>query len=434
MSIMSLLPFICFFVGMLIGAPIAIALGGGALAFFLTAGGIPMEAFVQKMQAPFGSFPLVAIPLYVFAATVLNYAGVTRRLFDFAEALVGSSVGGMAKVNVVFATLTGGVSASATADAAMQAKVIGLPMLERGYPKAFVAVVIAASSIITPIIPPGIGFILYGAMTDTSIGQLFAAGILPGILICIVLIVTVHIVVKGRNFPWTNAEHERKAAVAATSVMRSFRRALLALLMPFIIVFGIRYGIFTPTEAGGLLALIGLVFGLVVYRELKPFHFPLILHETVAATASLMLIVCFSTAFAFYLTWEGIPQQIMRVVTSTVTDPYLLLLLVNIVLLIAGLFLDTVSALIILVPIILPIAIKAGIDPVHLGVIVVLNLTFGAMTPPVGTLMYLVNSILNVTVMQFTKAAAPFFAAYLVLLTIISYVPKISLLLPRAMF
>ncbi|MBK7473312.1 MAG: TRAP transporter large permease subunit [Betaproteobacteria bacterium] len=183
-----------------------------------------------------------------------------------------------------------------------------------------------------------------------------------------------------------------------------------------------------------MLALIGLVFGLVVYRELKPFHFPLILHETVAATASLMLIVCFSTAFAFYLTWEGIPQQIMRVVTSTVTDPYLLLLLVNIVLLIAGLFLDTVSALIILVPIILPIAIKAGIDPVHLGVIVVLNLTFGAMTPPVGTLMYLVNSILNVTVMQFTKAAAPFFAAYLVLLTIISYVPKISLLLPRAMF
>lgn len=434
MSFMTLLPFYCFLVGMVIGAPIAISLGGGALVFFLTAGGLPMEAFVQKIQAPFGSFPLLAIPLFVFAATVLNYAGVTRRLFEFAEALVGSSTGGMAKVNVVLATLTGGVSASATADAAMQAKVIGVPMIERGYPKAFVSVVVAASSIITPIIPPGIGFILYGAMTDTSIGQLFAAGVLPGLVICAVLILTIHIVVKRKNFPWTKPEHERKTAIAATNVARAFRRALFALAMPFFIVFGIRYGIFTPTEAGGLLALIGFVFGFVIYRELKPAHFPLVLHETVAATASLMLIVCFSTAFAFYLTWEGIPQQIMQVVTSKISNPYLLLLLLNLFLLASGLFLDTVSALIILVPIIFPIAMKVGIDPVHLGVIVVLNLTFGAMHPPIGTLMYLVNSILNVTVIDYTKAAIPFFVAYFVLLGIISYVPMISLLLPRALY
>lgn len=434
MSFMTLLPFYTFLAGMVIGAPIAISLGGGALVFFVTAGGLPMEAFVQKMQAPFGSFPLLAIPLFVFAATVLNYAGVTRRLFEFAEALVGATTGGMAKVNVVLATLTGGVSASATADAAMQAKVIGVPMVERGYPKAFVAVVVAASSIITPIIPPGIGFILYGAMTDTSIGQLFAAGVLPGLLICAVLILTVHIIVKRKNFGWTKPESERQAAFSGANVARTFRRAFFALAMPFFIVFGIRYGIFTPTEAGGLLAVIGLVFGFVIYRELKPSHFAPILHETVAATAALMLIVAFSTAFAFYLTWEGIPQQIMRAVTSKISNPYVLILLLNVFLLAAGLFLDAVSALIILVPIVFPIAMRAGIDPVHLGVIVVLNLTFGAMHPPVGTLMYLVNSILGVTVLQYTIAAIPFFLAYFVLLGIISYVPMISLLVPRAIF
>ena len=434
MSFMTLLPFYCFLVGMAIGAPIAIALGFGALVFFVTAGGLPLEAFVQKMQAPFGSFPLLAIPLFVFAATVLNYAGVTRRLFDFAEALVGATTGGMAKVNVVLATLTGGVSASATADAAMQAKVIGVPMIERGYPRPFTSVVIAASSIITPIIPPGIGFILYGAMTDTSIGQLFAAGVFPGLLICAVLVGTVHLLVNRKSFGWTKPEGERAVAFSGARMASAFRRALFALAMPFFIVFGIRYGVFTPTEAGGLLAVIGLVFGFVIYRELKPSHFPLILHETVAATATLMLIVCFSTAFAFYLTWENIPQQIMKAVTSAISNKYWLILLINVFLLASGLFLDTVSALIILVPIVFPIAMKVGIDPVHLGVIVVLNLTFGAMHPPVGTLMYLVNSILGVTVVQYTKAAIPFFVAYFVLLGIISYVPFISLLLPRAIY
>ncbi|MGE0716870.1 MAG: TRAP transporter large permease subunit, partial [Alphaproteobacteria bacterium] len=190
---MDLIPFAVFLGAMALGVPVALALGAGAVVFFLGSDGLPAEAFVQKVQSSFGSFPLLAIPLFVLAASILNAAGVSQRLFALAEVAVGRSTGGLGKINVLMATLMGGISASASADAAMQAKLVGQPMIERGYPRPFVAAIIACSAVITPIIPPGIGFILYGAMTETSIGRLFTAGILPGLLLAAALILVVHV-------------------------------------------------------------------------------------------------------------------------------------------------------------------------------------------------------------------------------------------------
>jgi len=431
----DLLPLLVFILALCVGTPVALALGAGSLVFFLSADGVPAEAFAQKIQSSFGSFPLLAIPLFILAASLLNLSGVSNRLFGLVDTLVGRTVGGLGKANILLATLMGGISASASADAAMQAKLVGMPMVERGYPRPFVSAIIAASSIITPIIPPGIGFILYGAMTDTSIGRLFAAGVIPGLLLCGALMMVVHVIVRRTGYG-------AQAAAAATAAQGSFprrlavavRRAALALLMPVFIVVGIRYGIFTPTEAGAILVLIALIYGFFVYRELRLRDLVTAGYETMEATASLMLIVGFATAFAFYLTWEGIPQEILRFFVGRISDPLAVLLIFNLILLVAGMFLDTVSAMIILVPIIHPIAVRVGIDPVHIGLIVVLNLTVGGVTPPVGLLMYLSNAILGVSVAQFTRASWPFFLALAGVLALVILFPPLSLALPNAIF
>ncbi|MCC7048371.1 MAG: TRAP transporter large permease [Alphaproteobacteria bacterium] len=432
---MDLMPLIVLVVAMCLGAPVGTALGASALWFFIFADGVPHEAFVQKIQSSFGSYPLLAIPLFIFAASILNMAGVSQRLFDLADALVGRTVGGLGKVNVIMATLMGGISASAAADAAMQAKLVGQPMVNQGYPRAFVSAIIASSAVITPIIPPGIGFILYGAMTETSIGQLFAAGIVPGLLMCVALVTVVHVVTKIKGYDRLRTTPPAADWPSRVRRMRlALRRASLALAMPIFIVVGIRYGVFTPTEAGGVLVLIGLFFGFVVYRELRLGDIGRAIAETMETTASLMLIVCFSTAFAFYLTWEMIPQQVTQLVLSHTNDKYTVILAVNVILLLVGTFLETIPAMIILVPLIHPIALRLGIDPVHIGVIVVVNLTLGSVTPPVGILMFLANGVLGTTVAEFTRASIPFIGAIVAVLALISAFPDLCLAIPRALY
>jgi tripartite ATP-independent transporter DctM subunit len=430
---MDLIPAVVLLVAMCLGMPVAIALGAGALTFFLTADGIPVAAFAQKVQSSFGTGALLAIPLFVLAGALLNLSGVSQRLFALAEALVGNSTGGLAKVNVVLVTLIGGVSASAAADAAMQAKLVGQPMVARGYPRPFAAAVIAASALIDPLIPPGIGFILYGAMTETSVGRLFAAGVVPGLMMCAALLVTVHIVAKRGGYDAAR-RHAASAISRPVIILGALRRAWVALLMPVFVVLGIRYGLFTPTEAGGVLVVIALVYGFVIYRELRLADIGIALRESIDVTASLMLIVAVSTAFAFYLTWEGMPQQLTRFVLAHVNDKLMIILIVNIVLFVVGTFLEPIPAMIILVPILHPIALRVGIDPVHMGVMVVLNLTIGAITPPIGTVMFLVNSVLGVSVAQFAWASLPFLGALLLVLAAISAVPELCLALPRALY
>jgi len=436
---MDLLPLWVAIAAMCLGVPVAIALGAGSLLFFLTAAGLPAAAFAQKLQSSFGSFPLLAIPLFMLAGAILNVSGIAGRLFDLARALLGRTSGAAAKIAVVLSTLMGGITASAAADASMLAKLLGQPMIQRGYPRAFIAALIASSSMITPIIPPGIGLILYGAMTETSIGQLFAAGVVPGLLVAAGLFLTVHLVARRQGYeqlPRRGAQPP-SAAAAAVEIPRlghALKRAWIALTLPAFIVVGIRYGIFTPTEAGGVLVLIALILGVAVYRQVRARDIADALIETGGQTASLMLIVAFSTAFAFYLTWEGIPQMTANWVAANFHDPIAILLMVNLVMLVTGILLETVPAMIILVPILHPIALAAGIDPVHMGIVVVLNLTIGSISPPVGLIMFLVNGALGVSVGQFTRASWPFFLAFLLILLAVTLLPAISLVLPRALY
>lgn len=425
---MSLLPVFILLFGIAIGVPVALAIAMAALWFFLTSGTMPPEIFVQRLVAVTHSFPLLAVPLFVMTGVVMNYAGITRRMMTFAEAMTGHWRGGLAQVNVLLSTLMGGVSGSANADAAMQAKVLVPEMTRRGYDPAFSSAVTASSAIISVIIPPGIGLILYGFMGSVSIGQLFLAGIVPGIVICAGMMAAVAVQARrldlrpafDRPMPWAG----RRSAFAG---------AFLALLVPVGIVVGIRFGYFTPTEAGAMAILFAVVVGLI-YGELKLTHVVPILEQTMQATAVILLVICAAHAFGFYMTWEQIPRAVADAMLALTGNPILLLLIINLLLILAGMFIEGSAALILLTPILVPVIKAVGIDPVHFGIVMVFNLTVAGVTPPLGTLMFTTCAITGVPLGRFIRASAPFYALLFAMLLVLTYVPQLSLWLPNLRF
>lgn len=421
---MDLVPVIVLLAAIAIGIPVGLAIGMAGMMFFLFSAGIPAELFVQRIVAVTHSFPLLAIPLFVMTGVVMNHAGITERMMALAEALTGHWRGGLAQVNVLLSTLLGGVSGSANADAAMQAKVLVPEMNRRGYGLGFSSAVTASSSIISVIIPPGIGLLLYGFLGDVSIGRLFLAGILPGFLLCILLMITVGIISRRQGF---RPALEKPAT--ALERLAAFRNAFLALLVPVGIVVGIRFGFFTPTEAGAMAVLFAAVIG-ILHRELKPRHIIPILKETTQITAVIMLIICCANAFGFYMAWEQIPAAVTEFMLTLTENPYLLLLLVNVLLLVVGMFIEGIAALILLTPILVPVVTDLGVDPVHFGIVAVLNLTIAGVTPPLGTLMFTTCAITGLPVGQFIRASLPFYAVLLAMLLVITFVPQLSLWLP----
>lgn len=422
---MMLEPLWVLLIAIAIGIPVGFAIGMAALTFFLLLGPMPPELFVQRMVAVTHSFPLLAVPLFVMTGVVMNHAGITRRMMGFAESMTGHWIGGLAQVNVLLSTLMGGVSGSAVADAAMQAKVLVPEMSRRGYDKGFSSVVTASSSIISVIIPPGIGLILYGFMGDVSIGQLFLAGIVPGIVLCAAMMGVVAF--QARQLKLEPAFTERKSwGVRATS----FRHAFLALLVPVGIVVGIRFGYFTPTEAGAMAVLFAVIVG-VIYGDLKFRHMVPILMQTVEATAIVLLVICSANALGYYMTWEQIPTAVAGAMLALTENPILLLLLINLALLVAGMFIEGSAALILLTPILVPVVVGVGIDPVHFGIVMVLNLTIAGITPPLGTLMFTTCAITGVSIARFIRSAIPFYVVLAVMLLLLTFVPEISLWLPN---
>lgn len=425
---MSLAPVLILLFGIAIGIPVAMAIGMAALSFFLLSGAMPPEIFVQRMVAVTHSFPLLAVPLFVMTGVVMNYAGITTRMMGFAEAMTGHWKGGLAQVNVLLSTLMGGVSGSANADAAMQSKVLVPEMTRRGYDLAFSSAVTASSSIISVIIPPGIGLILYGFMGDVSIGRLFLAGIVPGVVICAAMMVAVAIRARQLNLqpaydrpmPWTGRA-------------RAFRGAFLALLVPVGIVLGIRLGYFTPTEAGAMAVLFAVIVGLI-HGDLKAAHILPILEQTMQATAVILLVICAANAFGFYMTWERIPAQVAEAMLSLTSDPLLLLLIINLLLILAGMFIEGSAALILLTPILVPVVVKLGVDPVHFGIVMVFNLTIAGVTPPLGTLMFTTCLITGTPIGKFIRASLPFYIVLFGMLIVLTYVPQLSLWLPNLKF
>jgi tripartite ATP-independent transporter DctM subunit len=425
---MQYLPIFLMFLLFAANIPVAFGMAVAALSFFLFAADLPIAIFVQRLVSVTESFPLLAVPFFIMAGAIMNYAGITRRLMALADALVGHMVGGLAQANIVLATLMGGLSASANADAAMQAKMLGPEMVRRGYSPAFVAAVTASAAVITPIIPPGIGLIIYGFIADVSIGRLFIGGIIPGLLMCVALMVVTWMVSKRRGY-----KAIRPHFVTFAELGTAFREALWALTIPIFIIVGIRFGVFTPTEAGAMTVLYATLVGFLAHKELKLADLPAIILETVLATSTVMLIICAATAFGFYMSWERIPPQVATSLVAATQNPYILLLLINLMLVVVGMLVEGTAALIILTPILVPVVVKLGIDPVHFGLIMVVNLTIGGVTPPVGTLMYTTCTILRVPMDRFTVEALPLIGALFFVLLLITYVPWLVLVLPNLM-
>ncbi|MAU19617.1 MAG: C4-dicarboxylate ABC transporter [Martelella sp.] len=425
---MGLIPVAIMLALFLLNTPIALGIAMAALSFFLMSSGLPISSFIQKMASSTESFPLLAVPFFIFAGTIMNHAGITRRLLGFADALVGHTIGGLAQANVMLSALMGGLSASANADAAMQAKMLGTEMVRRGYSPGFTAAVCTCSAVITPIIPPGIGLILYGFLANVSVGRLFIAGIVPGLLIMLALMLAVRLRAKSRKYKPT-----RVKMATGRELWKAFVESLGALSIIAFILIGIRQGIFTPTEAGAMTVVYASIIGFFWHRELKLSSFPLIITETVLATAVVMLIICAAGAFGFYMTWEQIPAKGAALLLGITENPLMLLLLINVLLLVIGMLIEGTAALILLTPILVPAITKLGIDPLQFGIVMVVNLTIGGVTPPVGTLMFTSCSVLGVSIGEYMREAWLFFVALLAVLLALVFFPSIVTFLPDMM-
>jgi len=424
-----MLPLLILIALLVLNAPVAHAIALAALSFFVFSASVPIEVFVQRLASPTQSFPLLAVPFFILAGIVMNHAGITRRMMTLADVLSGHLVGGLARVNVLLSTFMGGMSGSANADAAMQSTMLVPEMTRRGYDLAFSAAVTAFSSIITAIIPPSIGLILYGFLAEVSVGRLFLAGILPGILICALQLFTVGHVSRRQGYP---PSRDRRARLP--EIGRAFFDSFWALLIPVLILGGIRFGVYTPTEAGAVVVIYAVLVGAFVYRELKLAALPAMFAEAAVATAVIMLIICAASAFGFFLSWERIPTNFADGLMALSDNPLTLLLLINVFLLLVGTILEGGAALIILTPLFVPVIAPLGIDPVHFGIVMVVNLTIGGVTPPVGTLMFTTCSLTGARVADFVRRGQPLYLAMGAALLLITYVPQISLLLPDLVY
>lgn len=421
--------FIALLALILLSVPVAFALIASTALYFIFADNFDHMVLIQRMISGIESVPLLAIIFFICAGILMNYTGITKRLLTFAEIITRPLPGALAQVNVTLSVLMSGLSGSNIADASMQSKILVPAMVKKGYDRAFSTVLTATSAIITPIIPPGIGLIMYGYVGNISIGQLFMAGILPGITLAILLMIYVHFYVKKHNL-----ETEEKPRATAKEFFSSFKDAILALLLPIIIIGGIRFGIFSATEAGAIAVLYALILGLVIYREMSLKQFIKSLVETVNTGAGILLIIAAGTAFGWVLTLEQVPQTMTQYMTQLITSPAMFFIVVLIFLLILGMFIEGNVAIIILTPLFMPMLLQYGIDPVHFGIFFILVLSIGTITPPVGTIMFVTSSITGTKVEDFIKASIPFIIILIIASLLIAFIPQISLFLPQLLF
>jgi len=423
---MTLWPALLLLALLALNVPVAISMIGAALLYFALGGELPIDLVAQRIVSTTESFPLLALPFFVLAGSIMNAAGITRRLLDLADKFVGHLIGGLAQINVMLATMMGGLTASANADAAMLAKMLGPAMVARGYSRGFSAAVVACSSIIVAMIPPSIGLIVYAYLANVSVGRLFIAGIVPGILIVAALMTTIYAIARHRHYL-----PARTRMASGREIWTAFKDAIWALTLPLLIVIGIRGGVFTPTEAGAIAVLYAAFVGVFLYRELRVKHIARILTETVTTSAVVMLIICGAATFGHYMVWEAIPTQLAAALITLTDHPAALLFCINGLLLLIGMIVEGTAALILLTPILIPVILKLGVDPIHFGIVMVLNLTIGGVTPPVGTLMFTASSILRVRIGTATREALPLLGALMLVLAIVTAIPVLSLWLPN---
>jgi len=408
---------------LLIGLPLPFGLGAAALATLVYLGDVPLTVVPQRLVAGINSFAFMAIPFFLLVGNVMNAAGITRRIIELSNALVGHLPGGLAQVNVVSSMFFGGISGSATADTASIGSILIPAMKKEGYDPEFAVAVTACSSTCGPIIPPSITMIIYGVMANVSITQLFLAGYLPGLLLGFGLLVVSIIISKQRKYPVYP-----RASIA--DIGRAFASASGAVVLPFLILGGLLTGIFTVTEAAAIAAAYAILVGLFVYGELKLRDLPQILYVTAVRSGTLMTVAGAALVFAWVLTYIEVPQTIAEAIFSVTKNPLLILLLLNLLFLFVGMFMEAKAAMLILLPVILPVLPEVGIDLIHFGVVVVFNLLVGLVTPPVGLCLNLAAKLGNVPLSRAAIASMPFILVQIVVLIIITYVPSFVLWLP----
>jgi tripartite ATP-independent transporter DctM subunit len=421
---MSLVLLACTLVLFAIGTPVAFAMVLSALVAFLMLGNVPLMVLPQRIVTGADSFPLMAIPLFLLAGNLMIGGGLTGRLSRFASTLVGHFRGGLAQVNVVNSMVMGGMTGSAIADAVSDCKILVPVMIKAGYSARFAAALSGATAVIAPIIPPSIPFIIYGSITGVSIGQLFLGGAVPGVLMGLYLMVAVNIIARRRGFP-------RGPRPTLLEIGEALRVSGPPLMLPVIILGGILLGVFTPTEAGAVAVLYALLLTLLGYRSLRLPELPRILLDTGVQTGVVMLVIAAAAPYSWLLAREQVGQTVVEMLAVIGDNKLLFLLLLNITLLVLGMVLDATAILIIVVPVLVPVFAALGLDPVHMGVMVVMNLMIGLVTPPFGLVMYVVCSLLKVSIADFTRELWPFLLALVAILLTVTYVPDLVLFLPK---
>ncbi|MEC9484050.1 MAG: TRAP transporter large permease [Halomonas sp.] len=415
--------FSVFLALLIIGIPIAFCLGLASLSYLLLEG-IPLTIVPQKLYAGIDSFVLLCIPGFVLAGNLMNVGNITDHIVRFSNALLGHIRGGLGLANVGGSMIFGGISGTAVADAASIGSVMIPGMARSGYDKPFAAAVTAASSTVGPIIPPSVPMIIAGSLSGVSVGKMFLAGAIPGLLLGLAMMITVYILAVRRGYP-----RERRSTLR--ELISEGRSAFWALLMTFIILYGIIGGVFTPTEASIVASLYAFVIGMFVYKGLNWRNLPKLFVDTVLTSGSLMLLVGLANLFGWILTSQQIPQMLADGILAISDNPLVVILILNLILLVVGSFMETIAALIILFPALLGVATGVGMDPIHFALMAVLNLMIGLTTPPVGVCLFIVAGIGKLPMMSVAKALVPFLVCNLIVLMLVSYIPALSMWLPN---
>lgn len=426
--------------GILARIPIGFALAGASLLtlYLMTNNNLAIGA--QRIVAGITPYPLLAVPLFILAGGLMNVGGISKRLLGLADALVGRLSGGLAHTNILSSVFFGGLSGSSVADVSSLGRILIPAMKERNYTAAYAAGVTAASAIIAPILPPSITLILYGVVTGTSIGQLFFAGIIPAIIYMAALMLTVLVTVKRRGFSKEDMENVDPKEIGRTpkeeipKLLPAFLAAIPALMLPVLILVGIRGGIFTPTEAAAMAVAYSVLVGAFVYRELTPAKIVEAMRDSIVLIGLILLVMASAQLYSWALTSGGVPQAIAGALIEVSSSPIVILLLINLLLLFVGMFIEANAAIIILIPILFPVAVELGIDPLHLGVVIVVNMGLGLVTPPVGLNLMLASEIAEIDMFEGFKGIWPFLLAGVVVLMMLTFIPALSTWLPGIAF
>lgn len=423
----ALIIFVLLLVLMLTGMPISIALGLTVLTFLFTMTEVPVQAVALKLFTGIEKFEIMAIPFFILAGNFLTHGGVARRMIQFATSMVGHWHGGLALAGVVACALFAAVSGSSPATVVAIGSILLPAMVKQGYPKSFGAGVITTSGALGILIPPSIVMVMYSVSTNTSVGKLFMAGVVPGLMLATLLGLTTWVLARKKNYP-------RMPKATWVERWRAFRRSAWGLLLIVIVMGGIYSGVFTPTEAAAMAAVYAFVIAVFVYKDMGLKQVPRVLRDSAAMSAMLLYIITNAVLFSFLMTSEGIPQAMAGWILDKGFGMVSFLLVVNVLLLLAGNVMEPSSIVLIMAPILFPVAVALGIDPVHFGIIMVVNMEIGMCHPPVGLNLYVASGIAKMGISELTVAVLPWLLTMLGFLFVITYVPQISLWLPRLIF